>query len=333
MAAPNHLRCILLRAILAAAAPVPVPARSAAAAMLRDVPGQPLAASQPGWLDIHHVAADRGNASFVQFPDGTSLLVDAGASLNGTDMLMATRPGTSRRAGEWIGRYVRRHLGRCGLEGLDYLLVTHLHPDHVGDVDGTSPRSRRGPYRLSGVTDVAEQVAVRTLIDRGFPDYDFPSRFVALFADNYRTYVTARMQNGLPAERFHVGGATQVAPRGYRPATVLFSVRNIAANGQVWTGQGNAASDGFPALDKLPRTDWPTENQCSVAIRIGYGRFSYFTAADMTSYTQDGAMYWQNVLGPAARAVGRATVATADHHGMLTDSMATWCARCGRVYG
>jgi hypothetical protein len=70
-----------------------------------------------------------------------------------------------------------------------------------------------------------------------------------------------------------------------------------------------------------------------VAIRIGYGRFSYFIAGDMTSYTQDGALPWQNVLGPAAPAAGRATVATADDHGMLTDSMATWCSRCGRVYG
>jgi hypothetical protein len=70
-----------------------------------------------------------------------------------------------------------------------------------------------------------------------------------------------------------------------------------------------------------------------VAIRIVYGRFSYFTVGDMTSYTQVDALLWQNVLGPAARAVGRATVATADHHGMLTDWMATWCARCGRVYG
>ena len=138
---------------------------------------------------------------------------------------------------------------------------------------------------MSGVTDVAEQVTVRTLIDHVSPDYDFPSRFVAPFADNYRAYVTARMQNGLPVERFHVGSATQTAPLRYRPATVPLSVRNIAANGQVWTGQGNAASDGFPALDKLPRTDWPTENQCSVAIRIGYGRFSYFTAGDMTNYT------------------------------------------------
>jgi hypothetical protein len=213
MAAPNHLRRMLLRAILAA----PLPAWSAAAAMLRDVPGQPLPAWQPGWLDIHHIATGRGNASFVQFPDGTSLLVDAGASLNGTDVSMATRAGTSRRAGKWIGRYVRRHLGRCGLDGLDPLLVTHLHPDHVGDVEETSPRSRRGPYRLSGVTDVAEQVTVRTLIDRGFPDYDFPSRFVAPFTDNYRACVTARMQNGLPVERFYVGSATQIAPRGTGP--------------------------------------------------------------------------------------------------------------------
>jgi hypothetical protein len=52
-------------------------------------------------------------------------------------------------------------------------------------------------------------------------------------------------------------------------------------------------------------------------VRIASGRFSYFTAGDLTSYTQDGALPWHDVLGPAARAAGPVSVATADHHGMF----------------
>jgi hypothetical protein len=168
------------------------------------------------------------------------------------------------------------------------------------------------------VTDVAETIDVRTLVDRGFPDYDYPARIDTPFADNYRAFVNERTRAGQAVERFRVGTARQIAARGHRAVgTPPFSVRNIAANGAVWTGKGDAAVDLFPPLDKLARADWPTENQCSAAIRIGYGRFSYFTGGDMTSYTGDGALPWQDVLGPAAHAAGPVSVATADHHGMF----------------
>ena len=43
------------------------------------VPGAPLPPWTPGTLDIHHIHTGRGNAAFVQLPDGTTLLIDAGA--------------------------------------------------------------------------------------------------------------------------------------------------------------------------------------------------------------------------------------------------------------
>lgn len=312
---PTDARRRLLLALLATPA---LPAWAAPpASTAPDVVGQPLAPWQPGWLDIHHIASGRGNATFIQFPDATSLLIDAGASLNGTDVSAAPRPDASRRPGVWIARYARRHLAAAGQDALDYLLVTHLHPDHTGDVDAQSPPSATGAYRLAGVTDVAELLEVRTLIDRGFPDYDYPARIDAPFADNYRAFVKARRAAGQAVERFRVGAARQIAPLGHRAFDRPFSVRNIAANGAVWTGAGEQAVDMFPPLATLARADWPTENQCSAAIRIGYGRFSYFTGGDMTSYTNDGALPWQDVLGPAAHAAGPVSVATADHHGMF----------------
>jgi hypothetical protein len=32
-----------------------------------------------GYLDIHHISTGSGNATFMVFPDGTTLLFDAGA--------------------------------------------------------------------------------------------------------------------------------------------------------------------------------------------------------------------------------------------------------------
>ncbi|QBQ35529.1 hypothetical protein E1742_04635 [Pseudoduganella plicata] len=316
MAAPNRGRRLLLAALPALLLPVRLTAANLVVAP--DRVGHALAPWQPGWLDIHHIATGRGNSTFVLLPDGTSLLIDAGASLNALDVSVAPRPDGSRRPGEWIARYARRQLAVARLdEVLDYLLATHLHPDHTGDVAPDAPRSALGAYRLGGVTDVAEALPVRTLVDRGYPDYAYPASIAAPFADNYRAFVAARREAGLTVERFRVGSALQIAGRGHRPAPRAFDVRNVAANGEVWTGRDDATRKLFPDLASIPRADWPNENQCSAAIRIGYGPFSYFTAGDLTSYTMDGALPWHDVLGPAAQAAGPATVATADHHGMF----------------
>jgi hypothetical protein len=291
-------------------------AGAAAPAVTIDRAGAPLAPWSAGCLDIHHIATGRGNATFVILPDGTSLLIDAGASANTLDVSVATRPSAARRAGEWVGRYAQRHLAAAGLTGIDYLLVTHLHPDHLGDVSAASPPAPGGGYRLTGVTDVAALVPVGTVIDRGFPAYDYPAVFKAPFADNYRAFIKARVAAGQRVERFDVGSDRQIGPRGHRPAPAAFSVRNLAANGTVWNGRDGVVAL-FPPLAQLARADWPAENECSTAIRIGYGKFSYFTAGDLTSYTDDGARPWRDVLGPAALAAGPASVATADHHGMF----------------
>lgn len=313
MAIMNSKRRLLLGALLPlAAGAAPFGARAAPERI-----GTALAPWRPGWLDIHHLATGRGNATFVMFPDGTSMLIDAGASLNGLDVSVAPRPDASRRPGEWIARYLRRHLAKAGLEGLDYLLASHLHPDHTGDVDARSPLAAGGAYRLGGVTDVAELVSIDTVVDRGYPDYDYPLRFDAPFADNYRAFIAARRKAGKQVEVFRVGSTDQFTGRRHYSTGATFEVRNIAASGEVWTGDGNTTRKLFPPLSSLPRADWPNENQCSAAIRIASGRFSYFTAADMTSYTQDDALPWQDVLGPAARAAGPVSVATADHHGMF----------------
>ena len=42
-----------------------------------------MAVWQTGYLDIHHIATDRGDATFVIAPDGTTLLIDAGDVGNG----------------------------------------------------------------------------------------------------------------------------------------------------------------------------------------------------------------------------------------------------------
>ena len=61
----------------------------------------------PGTLDIHHLATGQGNSTFFVLPDGTTMLVDAGAATPVARAPIAPPvPDASRSAGEWIARYV-----------------------------------------------------------------------------------------------------------------------------------------------------------------------------------------------------------------------------------
>ncbi|MGA8742029.1 MAG: hypothetical protein WB561_12670 [Terracidiphilus sp.] len=60
--------------------------------------------------------------------------------------------------------------------------------------------------------------------------------------------------------------------------------------------------------------DYPTKNMCSIAMRLSYGKFDYFTGGDLTSDTEESGKLWQDIETPVARAAGPVEVAVADHH-------------------
>ena len=282
-----------------------------------DVVGRPLRPWRRGGLDIHHIATGRGDAALVIGPDGTSLMIDAGASATPPPASLDIRPGPERRAGEWISRYARRHLTATGEARLDAFLVSHLHPDHVGDVGPDTPPAPSGAYKLSGVSDVAAALPIDLLVDRDYPDYAFPKPWDAPFARNYVAFVHERVRAGGRVERFQVGAADQFGLRRNPAAFPTFEIRNLAANGEVWTGRGTETHRLFPPVEDLPAADLPDENACSTAIRVRYGAFAYFAAGDLTSNTFDGALPWRDVETPAARVAGSVDVAVAAHHGMF----------------
>lgn len=254
---------------------------------------QPLPAWTPGTFDIHQIHTGRGNAALMVFPDGTTMLLDAGQIQErpGTLETGPAYPNASRSAADWIARYVAQASPRRG-EALDYALVTHYHDDHIGALAGA-----------------AAKIPIRVLIDRG-DDPPAPTYPVV------KAYLEFRKSFGGRVETLRAGRADQIIP--VRGGTPQFEVRNIAANGTVWTGTGHEAVSRFPAgWQSLPAARQPVENDFSLALRFRYGKFSYYTGGDLAGVVLDDGPEWRDLETPIARAVGAVDAAVLNHHGWL----------------
>jgi hypothetical protein len=293
----------------------------AAALPAQDTAGRELSPWRPGMLEIHQISTGRGNSGLYIFPDGTTMLVDAGENAAKTPRHTPDRPDASRPAGEWIARYIRHALRHDAQPALDYVLLTHFHGDHMGGPSGASPPSKSGAYKLAGLTHVRESLKFGKLLDRGWPDYNYPAPLQDGAAQNYRAFVEWQTRSdGLKVERFAPGRNDQVVLLRTAKKYPEFEFRNIGANGEIWTGVGTATRNHFPALDALPRADWPSENMCSTSFRLSYGKFDYFNGGDIAGVPSPGFPAWQDVETPVAKAAGPVEAAILNHHGYI-DSM------------
>jgi beta-lactamase superfamily II metal-dependent hydrolase len=286
----------------------------------------------PGWkegeLDIHHISTGRGESSFLIFPDGTSLLIDAGdydpptpEPFNFKDIKMCDPlPDASRRAGEWIARYVRRV--NPAKDEVDYIVVSHFHSDQVGDAHNRARHTRgRDPdYVLSGIPEAGEYLKFKTVVDRGWPRYDYPMDFgdIDFCLENYRAFLAWKIKSeGLKPEAIDIGGGDQFAPRkDPLKYSGLFEVRTLAANGKIWTGRGKETVNYFDLNPRNISGDL-NENKNSIGLRVSYGPFRYYTAGDLSETLLDGAGNPVNLEGEIAKVCGPAHVCKANHHSFL----------------
>ncbi|MBI4500509.1 MAG: MBL fold metallo-hydrolase [Gemmatimonadetes bacterium] len=264
--------------------------------------GEPFPPWSPGIADIHQISTGRGNSALLVFPDGTTLLVDAGAVADGraeTD----PHPNGSRAPGEWIARYVKRHVPDS-MAPLDYALITHFHPDHFGRLPPGSPLDRTGSYRLAGITQVGALVGIKTLIDRGWPDYRYPTPFTDSTFANYRRFLEAERARGKTVERFRTGAGDQIRLRHAPERYPSVEIRNIVGNGELWTGRGDSSRALFPPLATTPQVDWPNENMCSLGFRFSYGPFRYYTGGDVPGTPDPGLPGWHAMESELAGVIG-----------------------------
>lgn len=276
--------------------------------------GAPLPAWTPGMLDIHQIATGRGNSALMIMPDGTTLLVDAGAAGDGipeTD----PHPDASRPPGAWIVRYLQRHLPK-GAASLDYALITHFHADHMGQLRASSPLASDGTYRLSGITEVGDAIPIHRMLDRAWPGYSYLAPADETMA-NYRRFLVAQQKRGMTVERFKPGLNTQIVLRRDAAKYPEFEIQNVIANGEMWTGSGTATRQLFPPLDTLTPADRPNENMCSLGFRLRYGQFRYFTGGDLPGTPDPGFPAWHGIEAAIAPVIGRVDVHVVNQHGSM----------------
>ncbi len=273
---------------------------------------------EEGYLDIHAINTGLGESTFFVMPDGTTMLVDAGHGLYGLPRSVP-KPDDSRAPGEWIARYIAHMMQDFPEPRLNYLMVSHFHWDHMGAFNEEMPVSRTGAYLLSGVTEVADHIPFDMMIDRNWPDYNWP--VVLDFngrMDNYRAFLNWHMDNQQASvEQFRVGVNNQIVLVNEPDKHPEFEIRNIAANGHVWTGLGDATRNHFPELEYLDKSDYPSENNSSIVFRLSYGKFDYFTGGDISfrgAEHGDISDQWKDIETPVAKATGPVDVLKANHH-------------------
>lgn len=261
-----------------------------------------------GYLDIHQISTGRGNATFMILPDGTTMMVDMG-DLGDTSHfrqeVMPAVPSSEKSPAQWVAEYVKHFCGPLGNGGkVDYMLITHYDSDHIGI------------HGKGGVMELDSLLQIGKIVDRG---YDYPTPELAMQMNRrtlpgYLRTMEARAARGLGYEKFVVGSDTQFALRS-RPRDD-FRIRNIYANGQLWTGEGFQTRDivigeGEEYQENLKAMN---ENRLSCTINISYGNFDYHSGGDIQGSSPNSTRPWRNVEKFVGEFIGETDVVLANHH-------------------
>ncbi len=283
-----------------------------------------------GYLDIHFISTGVGNCAFAVLPDGTTLLIDAGEEDPTSPRVLSPRntrryPNYSRLGFQWQADYIMAMFPKGRAPVLDYALISHYHDDHFGGIYPGVPRSGKGSYFLTGITGVGDIIPIKKLIDRG---YDYPYDLKTL--DKSKSADLQSLQNlwdftayhekqsGMVHEKLIVGSDKQIVLQLNPKKFPDFNVRNINANGEVWSGTPEKPNrNKLPDKETIKRTGVaPGENPLSCGIRIQYGAFTFYTAGDIpgTQAEFEKMPEWYDIESSVAPVVGEVDVATTNHH-------------------
>lgn len=271
-----------------------------------------------GYLDIHFIHSGRGNSSFLIFPDGTSLLYDVGeARQNDRKAFYPPFSDEEKTPPDRVIKYLNFFNPN---DSIDYAVVSHFHSDHYGQILAHTPFSKKGDYRLTGITAVGDSIPFKHLLDRAYPHYNYPRNLRASKGGkenktlvNYLKFIIDKQQNkGLKVSQVKVGSNRQIKLNYKANDYPTFEVRNIKSNDHLWTGVADEVGK-YPFDPPLVNeTEFFNENPLSIALKVRYGKFDYFVGGDLPGIN-DHPDY--DIETPIANIIGEVDALTLNHHG------------------
>ena len=263
-----------------------------------------------GYLDIHQISTGRGNATFMILPDGTTMVVDMGDMGDVSHFkqeIMPAVPSAEKSPAQWVAQYVRHFSRPLGNDGkVDYMMITHYDSDHIGVLGEC------------GVSELDSLLHIEKIVDRGY-DYPTPEQAMSMnkwTLPGYLRTMASRADRGLGYEKFVVGSDSQFALKHAPENYADFKIRNIYANGHIWTGEGLRTRDlvigeGEEYAQNLKAMN---ENRLSCTINISYGDFDYHNGGDIQGSSINSTRPWRNVEKFVGEFIGETDVVLANHH-------------------
>ena len=208
-------------------------------------------------LDFYFIDVEGGQSTLIVTPAGESLLVDTGYVTDGRD---AAR--------------ILAAIKDAGISRIDYLLLTHFHPDHDG-----------------GIVELSRNIPIRTFFDHGSLD---PNDATAAGERQWSTWVAAFdayaaiRENGRhiqpkPGERLPLKGVDAV-----------WVASATATIGKPVPGAGGANPACEPTA---PPPGEPFENPRSTGFHLRFGKFRFVDLGDLSGEPLFNLFCPNNLLG------------------------------------
>jgi competence protein ComEC len=205
-------------------------------------------------LDIYFIDVEGGQSTLVVTPSGQTLLIDAGwagAPSGGRGRMQGT-PGDPHLARD--DNRIVAAARDAGVTRIDYLLITHFHPDHIG-----------------GVVELAQLIPIGTLIDHGSvnrEDEESVPGTLAAFSAYAAVRAKSRQVQPNPGDHLPLKGVD---------AVVVSSALTNIVKPFAGAGESNPVC-ATPAPDVRDRRD---ENVRSTGIRMQFGKFRFLDVGDL----------------------------------------------------
>ncbi len=246
--------------------------RPLATALLLGLFALTVSAAKP--LEVYFIDTEGGQATLIVTPAGESVLIDAGHGPRAGRG--AIPPVPNNRDADRIVEAARQ----AGLQRIDYLVITHFHPDHAG-----------------GVPELAARMPIGAFIDYGEP-LGTPYGPDRMTANTFRNYEPVRS-----------AGRHIRAVAGMRLPLKGVEAQIVSAGGTLLSralSDGGDTNSACTGLEDHPEDG--TENFRSVGVLFRFGAFRFLDLGDLSGNTLTRLACPKNLLG-------RVSVFLTPHHG------------------